>query len=160
MTLPLVVTKDRARQKRNVGIYRVMIREPKEAGIYISFTQHIGMIYTEYERHDEPIEVAIFLEGDPLLYVLGAAPVKYGDDEGSLLSALRNEPLPLVKCETVDLEVPDTAEIVIEGMVLAKVRKLEGPFGEYAGYYGTRGERPVLRVTCVTHRNNYISKNS
>ena len=156
ITLPLIVTKDRARQKRNVGIYRVMIREPKEAGILIIPTQHIGMMYTGYERHDEPMEVAIFLGGDPLLYVLGAAPLQYGDDEFSLLSAIRNEPLPLVKCETVDLEVPATAEIVIEGVVLPKVRKLEGPFGEYTGYYGTRGERPVLKVTCITHRNNYI----
>jgi UbiD family decarboxylase len=156
ITLPLIVTKDRARQKRNVGIYRVMIREPKEAGILIIPTQHIGMMYTEYERYDEPMEVAIFLGGDPLLYVLGAAPLQYGDDEFSLLSAIRNEPLQLVRCETVDLEVPATAEIVIEGVVLPKVRKLEGPFGEYTGYYGTRGERPVLKVTCITHRNNYI----
>lgn len=156
ITLPLIVTKDRAKQKRNVGIYRVMIREPKEAGILIVPTQHIGMMYAEYEQYDEPMEVAIALGGDPLLYVLGAAPLKYGDDEFSLLGAIRGEPVHLVKCETVDLEVPATAEIVIEGVVLPKARKSEGPFGEYTGYYGTRGERPVLKVNCITHRNNYI----
>lgn len=156
ITLPLVITKDRTKEKRNVGIYRVMIRESKEAGILINPTQHIGMMYTEYERHDEPMEVAIFLGGDPLLYVMGAAPLRYGDDEFSLLSTIRGEPIQLVKCETVELEVPATAEIVIEGIVLPKVRKLEGPFGEYTGYYGTMGERPVLKVTCITHRNSYI----
>jgi 2,5-furandicarboxylate decarboxylase 1 len=91
-----------------------------------------------------------------LLYVLGAAPLQYGDDEFALLGGLRGEPLELVKCETVDLEVPATAEIVIEGVVLPRVRKPEGPFGEYTGYYGTRGDRPVVQVRCVTHRNNYI----
>lgn len=156
ITLPLIVTKDRAKEKRNMGIYRVMIRESKEAGILIIPTQHIGMMYAEYEQHDEPMEVAIFSGGDPLLYVLGAAPLKYGDDEFSLLSALRGEPVKLVKCETVDLEVPATAEMVIEGVVLPKVRKLEGPFGEYTGYYGKRGERPIIQVKCITHRNNYI----
>lgn len=156
VTLPLVVTKDRAREKRNVGIYRVMIRESKEAGILIVPTQHIGMMYAEYERHDEPMEVAIALGGDPLLYVLGAAPLKYGDDEFSLLSAIRGEPIKLVKCETVDLEVPAFAEIVIEGVVLPKTRKPEGPFGEYTGYYGTQEERPVLKINCITHRKDYI----
>lgn len=156
ITLPLIVTKDRERQKRNLGIYRVMIRDAKEAGILIVPTQHIGMMYTEYERNDEPMEVAIAIGGDPLLYVLGAAPLKYGDDELSLLGAIRGEPVELVKCETVDLEVPASAEIIIEGEVLPKLRKPEGPFGEYTGYYGTRGERPVLKVKCITHRSDYI----
>jgi len=156
ITLPLVVTKDRAKRKRNVGIYRVMIQGPKEAGILIAPTQHIGMMYREYELHDEPMEIAIFLGGDPLLYVVGAAPLRFGDDEFSLLSAIRGEPIQLVKCETVDLEVPATAEIVIEGVVPPKIRKLEGPFGEYTGYYGTKGERPIVKITCITHRNDYI----
>jgi UbiD family decarboxylase len=156
ITLPLVVTKSPDKKKRNMGIYRVMVAGPKEAGILIVPTQHIGLMYSEYERRDEPMEVAIFLGGDPLLTVLGAAPLQYGDDEFALLGAIRGEPLRLVKCETVDIEVPATAEIVIEGKVLPKVRKPEGPFGEYTGYYGTRGERPVLQVTCITHRNGYI----
>jgi len=156
VTLPLLVTKDVGKGKRNVGIYRVMIHGPKEAGILIVPTQHIGRMYTEYERVDEPMEVAIFLGGDPLLYVLGAAPLRYGDDEFSLLNAIRSEPVQLVKCETVDLEVPATAEVVIEGVVLPKVRKPEGPFGEYTGYYGKRGERPVFQVKCITHRDSYI----
>lgn len=113
-------------------------------------------MYTEYERRDEPMEEAIFLGLDPLLCFLGAAPLKYGNDEFSLLSSLRGEPTFLVKCETVDLEVPATAELVIEGVVLPKVRKPQGPFGEYTGYYGTKGERPFLKVTCIAHRNSYI----
>ena len=78
-----------------MGIYRVMIHGPKEMGILIVPTQHIGRMYTEHERLNKPMEVAIFLGGDPLLYVLGAAPLKYGDDEFSILSALRGGPLKL-----------------------------------------------------------------
>lgn len=156
VTLPLVVTKDPGKTKRNMGIYRVMIEGPKETGILIAPNQHIGMMYTEYERLHEPMEIAVFLGGDPLLTVLGAAPLQYGDDELALLGGIRREPLEVVKCETVDLEVPATAEVVIEGVVLPGVRKPEGPFGEYTGYYGTRGERPVIQVKCITHRNGYI----
>jgi 4-hydroxy-3-polyprenylbenzoate decarboxylase len=156
ITLPLVVTKDPEKAKRNMGIYRVMIEGPKETGILIAPNQHIGMMYAEHERRNEPMEIAVFLGGDPLLTVLGAAPLQYGDDEFSLLGGIRGEPLEVVKCETVDLEVPATAEVVIEGVVLPNVRKPEGPFGEYTGYYGTRGERPVIEVRCITHRNGYI----
>lgn len=156
ITLPLVVTKDPEKAKRNMGIYRVMIEGPKETGILIAPNQHIGMMYAEHERRNEPMEIAVFLGGDPLLTVLGAAPLQYGDDEFSLLGGIRGEPLEVVKCETVDLEVPATAEVVIEGVVLPNVRKPEGPFGEYTGYYGTRGERPVIAVRCITHRNGFI----
>lgn len=156
ITLPLVVTKDCEKKKRNMGIYRVMIAGPKEAGILIVPTQHIGQMYTEYERRNEPMEAAICLGGDPLLTVLAASPLQYGDDELGVVGSIRQEPVKVVKCETVDLEVPATAEVVIEGVVLPKVRKPEGPFGEYTGYYGTRGERSVFQVTCITHRNNYI----
>jgi len=156
ITLPLVVTKDVDKKKRNMGMYRVMIAGPKEAGILIVPTQHIGLMYTEYERRNESMDVAICLGGDPLLTVLAASPLQYGDDELGVVGAIRREPVEVVKCETVDLEVPATAEVVIEGVVLPKVRKMEGPFGEYTGYYGRRGERPVFQVTCITHRNGYI----
>jgi 4-hydroxy-3-polyprenylbenzoate decarboxylase len=156
ITLPLIVTKDRAKQKRNMGIYRVMIRNAKEAGILIVPTQHIGMMYSEYERHDEAMEVAIVVGGDPLLTILAASPLQYGDDELGVVGGIRREPIEVVKCETVDLEVPASAELVIEGVVLPKVRKMEGPFGEYTGYYGKKGERPVLQVKCITHRNEYL----
>ena len=156
ITLPLVVTKDFEKKKRNMGIYRVMIAGPKETGILIVPTQHIGQMYAEYERRNEPMEAAICLGGDPLLTVLAASPLQYGDDELGVVGGIRREPVKVVKCETVDLEVPATAEIVIEGVVLPKVRKPEGPFGEYTGYYGTRGERSVFQVKCITHRNGYI----
>ena len=74
-----------------------------------------------------------------------------------LSGGLRKEPVELVKCETVDLEVPAHAEIVIEGYVLPHTRVEEGPFGEYTGFRTSpRAPRPVYEVTCITHRNNPI----
>jgi 4-hydroxy-3-polyprenylbenzoate decarboxylase len=74
-----------------------------------------------------------------------------------MAGALRGEPVEMIKCETVDLEVPATTEIVIEGEVLPKERLYEGPFGEYTGYRASpRDRRPVYRVKAITHRNNPI----
>lgn len=156
ITMPLVVTKDPDTEKRNVGIYRFMIHAPKEGRMLIVPTQHIGMSFAKKEKQRKPLEVAIALGGDPILYLVGAAPLKYLEDEFALAGALRGEPLNLVKCETVDLEVPATSECVIEGEILPNVREPEGPFGEYTGYYGARGNRPVFKVKCITHRDQYI----
>lgn len=80
----------------------------------------------------------------------------YGIDKYAFDSALRGEPLELVKCKTVDIEVPAQAEIVLEGIISWDEMKTEGPFGELMGYYGAVAEHPVMRVQCVTHRNDPI----
>lgn len=80
----------------------------------------------------------------------------YGIDKYAFDSALRGEPLELVKCKTVDVEVPAQAEIVLEGVIHPEELKTEGPFGELMGYYGAVAEHPVMRVQCMTHRNDPI----
>ena len=69
---------------------------------------------------------------------------------------IRREPVEVVRCLTVDLEVPATAEIVVEGKIPCKGREAEGPFGEYTGYMGTRENNPFIEITCITHRRNPI----
>jgi 2,5-furandicarboxylate decarboxylase 1 len=80
----------------------------------------------------------------------------YGTDEMDLAGALRGEPVEVVKAETVDLEVPATAEIIIEGTVLPNVREQEGPFGEVSGYYTPANPKPIIEVSAITHRKNPI----
>jgi 4-hydroxy-3-polyprenylbenzoate decarboxylase/2,5-furandicarboxylate decarboxylase 1 len=80
----------------------------------------------------------------------------YGTDELALAGSLRGAPVEVVPAETVDLEVPATAEIIIEGMVLPNVREEEGPFGEVSGYYTPSNPKPVIEVTAITHRRNPI----
>ena len=77
-------------------------------------------------------------------------------DELGLAGAFRGEPVDLVRCETIPLEVPATAEIVIEGEIQPGDMRLEGPFGEYTGYYGEKMIRPVISVRAITHRNGPI----
>ena len=80
----------------------------------------------------------------------------YGTDELALAGALSGEPVEVVKAETVDLEVPATAEIIIEGTVLPNVREDEGPFGEVSGYYTPSNPKPIIEVSAITHRKNPI----
>ena len=80
----------------------------------------------------------------------------YDFDEYRLAGGLAGEPIEVVRCQTVDLHVPATAEIVIEGKISTEWIEPEGPFGEYPGYMGHRGVAPFMDVTCITHRREAI----
>src|SRR5436309_15998596 len=77
-------------------------------------------------------------------------------DEFAVAGALRGEPVDLVPCETVPLEVPATAEIVLEGEIPANASEHEGPFGEYTGYMGPAGNEPFFNIKCMTFRNHPV----
>lgn len=103
------------------------------------------------------LEVAVILGYDHIFCLASQiSSGLYGIDKYAFDSALRGEPLELVKCKTVDIEVPAQAEIVLEGIIPWDEEKTEGPFGELMGYYGAVAEHPVMRVQCVTHRNDPI----
>ena len=112
--------------------------------------------YVKAEAKDEPLEVAVALGVDPVIMLATQVRAGYGQDEMEISGGLRRKPVDLVKCETVDLEVPATAEIVIEGRMMPHHRESEGPFGEYSGYYGPEAMRPVVEITAVTHRKDPI----
>ena len=101
--------------------------------------------------------MAIVLGADPVVPMAAVAPVPYGRDELAVAGALRDKPVELVPCVTIPLEVPASAEIVIEGEILLDDVRDEGPFGEFTGYYGGhRAARPVIRVKAITHRDRPI----
>lgn len=101
--------------------------------------------------------VAIVIGMDPVLPLTFLTPLSANLDEYDFAGGLRGEAVDLVKCETIDLEVPASVEIVIEGEIPPKERKMEGPFGEWMGHYGGKpGPRPVIHVHCITYRNNPI----
>jgi 2,5-furandicarboxylate decarboxylase 1 len=93
---------------------------------------------------------------DPVTMLASQASTVFGVDELEIASALREEPLPLVRCETVDIDVPAHAEIVIEAKILPHEREPEGPFGEFPKYYGQRSDKEVVQVSAITHRNDPI----
>jgi len=152
-----VVTRDPETGWTNVGMYRVMVHDRRTLGILIARDQHISLHYEKYRRMKKPMPVAIVIGMDPVLPLTFLTPVPAEMNEYDFAGGLRGEPVDLVKCETVDLEVPASAEIVIEGEIPPHERRMEGPFGEWMGHYGGKpGPRPVIHVQCITHRNNPI----
>ena len=152
---PLWVTKDPDTGRRNIGIRRCQIKGRDRTGILFGAPDRGGAIhYEKYKRLGRNMPAAIFIGADPVQYLV--APSRYGPDELAVAGGIRGEAIELVRCETVDLEVPATAEIVIEGEVLADGLEAEGPFGEFTGHMAGGRESPVFRVTCITHRKDPI----
>lgn len=157
-TWHVVITKDPDSDWVNWGMYRQMIHTKNSLGGIIVPFSHIGMMYYgKYEERNIPMPFATVIGTEPVTAILGASSPEGGISEVDLIGAIRREPLSLVKCETNDLLVPATAEIVIEGEVLPHERQEEGPFGEYTGYRGSIPmPRPIYRVKAITYRNNPI----
>lgn len=156
ITSPYVITKDPDTGIRNVGTYRMMIKGKNKTGITVSPVQHIGAHYAKYEERGEPMPIAVVIGADPTIGMTSVAKVPLGTDELSIAGGLRKTPIELVKCETVDLEVPATAEIVLEGEVPPKIREVEGPFGEFVGYLTPKLLHPIVNIKCIACRNNPI----
>ncbi|MBI4529477.1 MAG: UbiD family decarboxylase [Deltaproteobacteria bacterium] len=152
-----VITRDPDSSWVNWGMYRLMIHDRNTLGCLFPMQQHIGQIYQKYEAKDLPMPAAVAIGGQPVIPIVSCVQLPAYVSEVEVAGALQGEPVPLVKCETVDLEVPATAEIVLEGEVLPHTRRIEGPFGEYMGYEaGKASPKPVFRVNAITYRNDPI----
>ncbi|MFC1962881.1 UbiD family decarboxylase [Chloroflexota bacterium] len=157
ITAGCVVTRDPATGAYNVGTYRLQVKDKRKLGIQSGERQHGFRHRQKYEARDLPTPVAIVLGPDPTIEMASVGKFSPVVDEYDIAGGLRKEPVPLVKCVTVPLEVPATAEIVIEGEIPPMYREPEGPFGEYTGYMSASGKQmPVINITCITHRNNPI----
>lgn len=152
ITLPLVFTKEATTGKRNVGMYRIQVYDARTAGMHWQRHKVGSRHYAEYEAQGRDIPVAVALGGDPVLTYAATAPLPDEIDEMVFAGFIRKKPVELVKCKTVDIEVPADAEFVIEGVVPANERRTEGPFGDHTGFYTLEDEYPVFRVTAITHR--------
>jgi len=156
-TWHLVATKDPDSDWVNWGMYRIMIHDKDTVGVFIIPPQHIGKIFEKYERANKPMPFAVAVGPEPVTTLVATSAVPYGVSEVDIVGGIRQEPLEVVRCETVDLVVPATAEIVLEGEVLPGVRRNEGPFGEYPGYQVSGAvPRPVGKIKAVTFRRDPI----
>ena len=115
-----------------------------------------GAITPEGPRPAGKMEVAVAIGTEPALTFASVIPAPPDVEEFMVAGFLRQKPVELVKCETVDLEVPATAEIVLEGYVQLDELRTEGPFGDHTGFYSLEDEYPVFHVTCITHRKDPI----
>src|SRR5919197_5240325 len=130
---------------RNAGIYRLMRQGRDEFGIQISETAHGHYILRKHVRRGEPTPVAVFIGHHPAVHLGCLSFTPFETDEFTFAGAMLGEPLRVVKCETLDLEVPADAEIVLEGEILPDLRRPEAPFGEYPGTYGPERNNPVVK---------------
>lgn len=157
ITLPLVFTKDPETGRRNVGMYRMQVYDDRTTGMHWHIHKDGAEHYHKRRRSGRGrMPVAVALGADPAVIFSATAPLPAGIDEMLFAGFLRKEPVELVKCETVDLEVPARAEIILEGYVDPDETRLEGPFGDHTGYYSLADHYPVFHLTCVTHRKNPI----
>ncbi|HTC92094.1 MAG TPA: UbiD family decarboxylase [Terriglobales bacterium] len=115
-----------------------------------------GSVLAEGPRPAGKMEVAVAIGTDPALTFSAIVPAPPDVEEYMIAGFLRQSPVELVKCETVDLEVPANAEIVLEGYVNLDELRTEGPFGDHTGFYSLADEYPVFHLTCMTHRRNPI----
>jgi len=157
ITLPCVVTKDPDTGERNVGMYRIQIYDDCTTGMHWQL-QKVGARHgRRYYETGTRMPVSIFIGGDPVFTFAATAPLPDGLDEFLLAGYLRKKSVELVKCETNDLEVPATADFVIEGYVDPnEPLRDEGPFGDHTGYYTLPEPYPVFHVTAITHRKDAV----
>jgi 4-hydroxy-3-polyprenylbenzoate decarboxylase len=157
ITFPLVLSRDPVTGFRNVGTYRLQVFDDKTLGMH--WQTHKGGAEHEREARRvgrERMPVAVALGADPATMYTGTAPLPPGLDEIMLAGWLRGQGVELVRCRTIDLEVPAHAEIVLEGYVDPAESRVEGPFGDHTGYYSLAHPYPVFHLTALTHRRNPI----
>ena len=155
-TSPFVISRDPETGIQNVGVYRVQVKGPQRAGLMINPPRNMNHHIRKNESQEQATDVALVFGTDPVVGLTAVTPFPYGVNELEVAGGVRGEPVEVVRCLTVDLEVPATAEIVVEGRVPCQGREPEGPFGEYGGYMGTAGNHPFIEVTCITHRSDPI----
>lgn len=154
LTSPFVVTRDPDNGAINVGTYRAQIKGKFRTGIMTHQAQHIGIHLSKARKLRKPLPAAIAMGCVPAVALVSVTKVPYGVDEYTVASAIQGQPLELVPCETVDLLVPASSEIVLEGEISTEILEPEAPFGEYTGYMGPRADNHVFEIKCITHRKN------
>ncbi len=154
------------RQKVGAEHYREALRaaaashqgssSPAKAAVDIMARTSGGSVLVEGDRPSGRMEVAVAIGTDPAITFSAIVPAPPDVEEYLIAGFLRQKPVELVKCETVDLEIPATSEIVLEGHVHLDELRSEGPFGDHTGFYSLEDLYPVFHLSCITHRKNPI----
>jgi UbiD family decarboxylase len=153
----VVVSKDPEDPKnQNLGIYRLQVKDKDRLGIQTSPQHDIAVNLRKAEELNQPLPVAIALGNDPVLALAAGMPLQYDEDEYEMAGALRGEPAEIIRAETVDLMVPAGAEVVLEGEIVPRKRTIEGPFGEYPGFYSPTMKQAEIKIKAITLRKDPI----
>lgn len=160
ITLGYEIMKDPDTGIRNAGIYRLQAKSRNKFGIQISETAHGHYIMQKNIKHGRPTEMAVAIGLHPAVELGFLSFTSIDVDEFAMAGAMLGEPLEMVKCETIDVEVPARAEIVLECEIHPTEREREAPFGEYPGTYGPERNNPVVYVKAITMRENAYYQSS
>jgi len=141
---------------QNAGNYRGQIKGRTKIGCYNQPGQHFTLHLEKYKEKGLPMDAALVIGGPPVVSYATVQKIPYGEDEMAIAGALAGEPIRMVHCKTVDLQVPAEAELVIEGKVNTEFYEPEGPFGESHGHMHPRELSPFMEATAITHRKDMI----
>jgi len=156
ITAGIVVAQDPDTGVRNTSYNRLMMAGKRELRIFMAIGRHLWTLHNKLERRNQPLPIAIVIGVHPLFSLGAQAFTPADEDEYAVIGGMMNGSLRLVKAKTVPLLLPADAELIVEGHILAHIRREEGPFGEFTGHAVEKDERQVIEVTAVTHRKNYI----
>lgn len=156
LTLPLVITKDMNSGLLNMGMYRMQIYDKSTTGMHWHLHKDGAENFRKYKDAGRLMEVAVALGCDPATIYAATAPLPKGISELLFAGFLRKQSVEVVKCRTIDMEVPANAEFILEGYVDPYEKKLEGPFGDHTGYYSQSDYYPVFHVKLITRKKNPI----
>lgn len=142
----------------NWGMPRVMVIDDKRMTGIVHPIQHLGIIFQMWKDQNKDMPFALCLGTPQAVAFVAGMSIPAWVDEGAFLGGYFGAPLDVVRCETVNLEVPASTEIVIEGFLSASETAPEGPMGEFGGYlqHSKPVQRPVYHVTAITYRNDPI----
>src|SRR5438309_2637633 len=156
ITLPNVHTRDPETGARNVGVYRMQVFDERTMAMHWQVHKVGARHGKRYYERNEKMPVAVTLGGDPALSFSATAPLPDGLDEILFAGFLRRKSIEMVKCKTIDLEVPADVDLVLEGYVQPGEMRPEGPFGDHTGFYTAVENYPVFHLTAITHRRDAI----
>jgi len=156
ITLPTVITRDPETGARNAGVYRMQVLDRRTTAMHWQ-TQKDGAVQAQKARRGgRKLEAAVVIGCDPATVMAGVLPLPHGMDELLFSGVIRGSPLEMVRCLSVDLEVPARAEIVLEGTVDPEDLRTEGPFGDHTGVYTPPEPFPAFHVSCMTMRRDAV----
>lgn len=150
------VTRDPETGSRNLGVYRMQILSQNQTTVSTSGNSHLSHHFAKAEKKGQPLEMAVVIGAAEPLVMAAAAGYPRGSDEYELAGGLQGAAVRLIRCRTVNLEVPAEAEIVIEGLLKPGVRVQDGPYFDYAGKPTTNENAYLFEVTSIMFRNNPI----
>lgn len=156
ITAGMAIARDPETGYTNMSFNRMQLKEEKKLGIRMMAPQHLGVIQGKAEKMGKNLEVAVIVGAHPFEMIAASTTLPFGTDHFELAGALAGTPTELVKCETIDVNVPASAEFVLEGEVLANVREDEGPYGDVFQFYIPESKNHVFRLKAITHRKNAL----